>query len=94
MAGVSRAWALRELATWGVVSTALTWLRNQTIVNATFLVFACAIVLRTNSEIDLCGEFSGTAVILFIAASRKEFTRKRTEPASQIDPRTTPQAAI
>jgi exopolysaccharide production protein ExoQ len=82
------------LATWGVVSTALTWLRNQTIVNATFLVFACAIVLRTNSEIDLCGEFSGTAVILFIAASRKEFTRKRTEPASQIDPRTTPQAAI
>ncbi len=65
------------LATWGIVSTALTWLRNQTIVNAAFLMFACAIVMRSNSEIDLCGEFSGTAVILFIAASRKEFFKKR-----------------
>jgi exopolysaccharide production protein ExoQ len=78
------------IATWGIVSTALTWLRNQTITNAAFLMFACAIVMRTNSEIDLCGEFSGTAVILFIAASRKELTRKsRTAPKDQqqFDPR-------
>jgi exopolysaccharide production protein ExoQ len=65
------------LATWAITSTALTWFRNQTIVNAAFLVFAAAIVIRTNSEVDLSGEFSGTAVILFIAASRKEHLQKQ-----------------
>ena len=69
------------IATWAIVSAGLTWLRNQTIVNAAFLMFACAIVMRTNSEIDLCGEFSGTAVILFIAGSRKEFFKKPPRPA-------------
>lgn len=66
------------LSTWAIVSSGLTWLRNQTVINAAFLAFACMIVVRSNSEVDLSGEFSATSIILFIAACRKEAGRPRT----------------
>ncbi len=60
------------IAGWALFMATRTWLTNQTILNATFLVFAVAVVIRTNSEADLAGEFSGTTVMLFIAATRRE----------------------
>lgn len=65
-------WATVFLSTWALTSAVLNWIRNQSTVNATFLVFAALIVMRSTSEADLAGEFSGTAVLLFIAAARKE----------------------
>jgi exopolysaccharide production protein ExoQ len=71
------------LATWALFNATRTWLTSQTILNATFLVLAVAVVIRTNSEADLAGEFSGTSVILFIAATRRE---KREKPARLAEP--------
>lgn len=64
---------------WACISAALTWLRNQSVVNSGFLVLALLILLRTFSEIDLALEYSGTAVLLFIAGARRERLVK-TEP--------------
>jgi exopolysaccharide production protein ExoQ len=75
-------WGTVFLSTWALTSTGLNWIRNQSLVNAAFLVFAAMIVLRTTSEADLAGEFSGTAVLLFIGAARKEFS-KRSEGADR-----------
>lgn len=58
------------LASWICLSTALNWLRDQSVVNSAFLVLAFMLIVRTFSEADLSGEFSGTAVLMFIAASR------------------------
>jgi len=60
------------LAAWICLSSILNWLRNQSIVNSAFLVLALMLVTRTFSEIDLTAEFSGTAVMMFIAASREK----------------------
>jgi exopolysaccharide production protein ExoQ len=62
--------ATAVLAAWICLSAALTWLRNQSVVNSAFLVLALMLVTRTFSEIDLSMEFSGTCVLMFIAASR------------------------
>ncbi len=71
------------LAAWALGSSALTWLRNQSVINAAFLILASMIVLRTTSEADLASEYSGTSVLLFIAAARKEWRPKRVaQPAS------------
>lgn len=78
MYGYPGMWATYLLAGWAIGSSALTWLRNQTVVNATFLIFVAMIVVRSTSESDLAGELSGTSVLLIIAASRKEFFGKRT----------------
>lgn len=69
------------VAGWALFMATRTWLTSQTILNATFLVFAVAVVIRTNSEADLAGEFSGTTVMLFIAACRRE---RRDKPAPAI----------
>jgi len=60
------------LAAWIVVSASLTWFRNQSLTNSAFLVIALMLVIRTYSEVDLALEYSGTAVLMFVAASRKE----------------------
>ncbi len=65
-------WATIFLACWALWRTSMNWLRNQTILNAAFLVMAVMIVVRSNAEIDLAQEFAGTAVLLFIGAIRKE----------------------
>lgn len=65
------------LSTWACASAALNWLRNQSAVNAAFLVFALMIVLRSLSEADLSGEFGAMVMILFISAGRKEHLAKR-----------------
>jgi exopolysaccharide production protein ExoQ len=71
------------LAAWALVSSALNWIRNQSIINAAFLVLAGMIILRTTSEADLAAEYSGTSVLLFIAAARKEWGPKRVgQPAA------------
>jgi exopolysaccharide production protein ExoQ len=64
------------LATWTLSSAALTWIRNQSVVNATFLMIAAMVILRSNSESDLGGVFGSTVVLLYIAAARKEFGKR------------------
>ncbi|MFT3724809.1 MAG: O-antigen ligase family protein [Hyphomonadaceae bacterium] len=68
------------VAGWAVFNSARTWLRNQTVLNAIFFMIAAAVVIRTNSEADLAGEFGGTVVLLFVAATRREIFGK---PATQ-----------
>ena len=58
------------LASWICLSSALNWLRDQSVVNSAFLVLALMLIVRTFSEADLSMEFSGTCVLMFIAASR------------------------
>lgn len=65
-------WATVFLACWALVSTAINWIRNQTIINATFLALAVMIIIRSTAETDLAAELGGTAMILFIGAARKE----------------------
>lgn len=60
------------LAAWGLWNTARTWIRNQTLLNAAFLVFAVAVVFRSMSEIDLAQELGATAVLFFIGAARRD----------------------
>jgi len=75
-------WATVLLSAWALTSAGLNWARNQSMVNTAFLVFAAMIIMRTTSEADLSGEFSGTAVLLFIAASRKEFNKPKLSAAT------------
>ncbi|MDP3493541.1 MAG: O-antigen ligase family protein [Hyphomonadaceae bacterium] len=80
-------WATVFLAVWTCSSAALTWLRNQTSNNMAFLVLALMVVLRSTSEADLSGEFGGTVVLLFIAASRKEnLSKKHLTPSPTAPP--------
>ena len=65
-------WATVFLACWAIWKTAANWLRNQTIINAAFLVLAVMVVIRSTAEVDLAVEFAGTAVMLFIGAIRRE----------------------
>ncbi len=60
------------LAIWALWNTSMTWLKNQTTVNIVFLVFAIAVIVRSNAEIDLAQPLTGTLVILFIGAMRKD----------------------
>ncbi len=65
-------WATVFLACWAIWKTAANWLRNQTIINAAFLVLAVMVVIRSTAEVDLAVEFAGTAVMHFIGAIRRE----------------------
>ncbi len=69
-------WATVILSTWACASAGMNWARNQTAVNAAFLMFALMIVLRSTSEADLSEEFRAMVVILFVSASRKELHLK------------------
>lgn len=65
-------WATVFLAGWAIFSAAMNWIRNQTILNAAFLILAVMVIIRSTAEIDLALEFAGTAVLLFIGAIRRE----------------------
>lgn len=78
------------LAAWALGSSALNWLRNQSVINAAFMVLAGMIILRTTSEADLSAEYSGTSVLLFIAAARKEWGPKRAAPPASFAAPTLP----
>jgi exopolysaccharide production protein ExoQ len=68
------------VAVWALWSNVRTWMRNQTILNITFVVLAIAVVMRANTEIDLVLEFTGTTVLMFIGAFRKERLPPRWAP--------------
>jgi exopolysaccharide production protein ExoQ len=78
-------WATVLLACWAIWRTAMNWVRNQTIINACFLALAVMIIIRSTAEIDLALEFAGTAVLLFIGATRKENLTRRPAPAPRPD---------
>lgn len=78
------------LAAWAVWAAFRTWTRNQTLLNAAFLIFAVMVIIRSNAEIDLALEFSGTATLFFIGATRKEDLRK---PVQYAPPPAPPAAA-
>lgn len=69
-------WATVFLATWALLSAGLTWLRNQTSVNAVFLVIVAMAIVKSQSEVDLALEFTSPSVLLYIAAARKEGLKK------------------
>ena len=69
-------WATVFLAGWALLSAGLTWLRNQTAINAVFLVVVAMAIVKSQSEADLALEFTSTSVLLYIAASRKEAPKK------------------
>lgn len=60
------------IAGWGLWNCARTWMRNQTIINAAFLIIALMVIVRSNAESDLASAFGGTAILFYIAAVRKE----------------------
>ncbi|RYG33525.1 MAG: O-antigen ligase family protein [Burkholderiales bacterium] len=60
------------LASWICLSSALNWLRDQSVVNSAFLVLALMLIFRTFGEADLAMEFSGMCVLMFISASREK----------------------
>ena len=64
------------LAGWGLWNCFWTWGRNQTLLNAAFLILAIMVLIRSNAEIDLGAELAGTAILFFIGAARKEDLRK------------------
>jgi exopolysaccharide production protein ExoQ len=72
------------LAGWGLISAAIIWLRNQTIANATFLVLAVLVILRSNTETDLAGELGATMILFFIAALRGK--ESSSDPAGASSP--------
>lgn len=70
-------WATVFIACWAIWSTAMNWIRNQTIINAAFLALAVMIIIRSTAEIDLAAELGGTAFILFVGAVRREAPARR-----------------
>ncbi len=65
-------WATVFLAGWAIVCATMTWVRNQSIVNAAFFIISVMIVIRSTAEVDLAQEFTGTLVLLIIGAVRRE----------------------
>jgi exopolysaccharide production protein ExoQ len=65
-------WATVFLAAWALWRPGVTWLRNQTTINAAFLILAAMVIVRSTTEIDLALEFSATATLLFMGAIRRE----------------------
>ena len=68
---------------WAGFNAIRTWMRNQTLPNATFLVLALILIMRANTEAELAMELTSTSVLLFIGAARKEKPR---EPAPMTPP--------
>ncbi len=75
-------WATVFLVTWALLSAGLTWLRNQTSVNAVFLVLVAMAIVKSQSEVDLAIEFTSPSVLLYIAAARKERAAKKSFKAA------------
>lgn len=64
-------WVTIFLATWTCASAILNWIRDQSVLNISFVVIALMMILRSTSEADLAGDFGGTLVLLFVTATRK-----------------------
>jgi len=83
-------WFTVFLAGWAIFSASMNWIRNQTLINAAFLILAVMVIIRSTAEIDLAVEFAGTAVLLFIGAIRREKPARRPygrTPAPLLKPR-------
>lgn len=65
-------WATVFIAAWAILRPGINWLRNQTTINAAFLILAVMVIIRSTTEIDLALEFSATATLLFMGAARRE----------------------
>lgn len=65
-------WATVFIAAWAIWQPGVTWLKNQTAINAAFLILAIMVIIRTTTEIDLALEFTATCTLLFIGAARKD----------------------
>jgi len=57
---------------WALFCVARTWLKNQNLFNAAFLILAAMILFRSNAEIDLASEFGATIMLLYIGAMRRD----------------------
>jgi exopolysaccharide production protein ExoQ len=60
------------VAGWGLLFSFRNWLIRQTPYNFAFAMIAVVVILRANTEADLAGDLSSTAILLFIGAARKE----------------------
>ncbi len=63
-------WATVFIAAWAIWRPGVNWLRNQTAINAAFLILAVMVIIRTTTEIDLALEFTATCTLLFAGAAR------------------------
>lgn len=66
------------IAGWAVWRPGINWLRNQTTINAAFLILAVMVIFRSTTEIDLALEFTLTSSLLFIGAARVDRPITRT----------------
>jgi exopolysaccharide production protein ExoQ len=57
---------------WALFSVSRTWLKNQNLLNAAFLILAAMILFRSNAEIDLASEFGATIMLLYIGSMRRD----------------------
>jgi exopolysaccharide production protein ExoQ len=73
------------LSTWALSMAAITWFRNQTLINFFFLVMSTMIVIRTNTEADLITDFSATVILLYIGAIRRAPPPPRPVVTSPLD---------
>lgn len=71
-------WATVLIAVWAMWRASMNWLRNQTTLNAAFLILGAMVIVRSTTEIDLALEFSATSTLLYIGAARVD--RLATEP--------------
>jgi len=71
-------WATVFIAAWALWSAGMNWVRNQTTLNAAFLILGAMVIVRSTSEIDLALEFSATSTLLYMGAAR--MNRRETEP--------------
>ncbi len=78
------------VVSWGMFNIAVTWMRNQTLLNAAMLILAITVVMRSNAEIDFAMEFAGTAVMFYIGAMRIERPRKKAGPSRPLRPELAP----
>lgn len=63
-------WATVFIALWAIWRPGANWLKNQTAINAAYLILAIMVIIRTTTEIDLALEFTATCTLLFIGAAR------------------------
>ena len=66
------------IAGWAIWRPGMNWLRNQTTINAAFLILAVMVIFRSTTEIDLALEFTLTSSLLFIGAARVDRPITRT----------------
>jgi len=74
------------VAGWGLLFSFRNWLIRQTPYNFAFAMIAVVVILRANTEADLAGDLSSTAILLFIGAARKEVRALPGEDPAGSDP--------